>query len=152
MMIPSDNNKLNLEVNIVPIIDCFTVLITFLLISVSFLSLGYFQVRPQIVSTNQKNYESPLEIYAEIMLMDENQINVNLVNGSNTHLVYISSQNSNWDHSKLEKTLINFKEQFPQLNQVSIQAVSTVHYEDLIAVLEKIEPLKVSVLLGGFES
>ena len=34
----------DVDLNITPIIDCFTVLITFLLASASFLSIGFFEV------------------------------------------------------------------------------------------------------------
>jgi len=38
------SNSQDVDINITPIIDCFTVLITFLLASASFLSIGCFEV------------------------------------------------------------------------------------------------------------
>ena len=54
------------DLNITPIIDCFTVLITFLLASASFLSIGFFEAYTPGSSADPSQAEPDTEVVLKI--------------------------------------------------------------------------------------
>jgi biopolymer transport protein ExbD len=56
----------DVEVNITPIIDCFTVLITFLLASASFLSIGFFEAATPGTTAGSTSLEPMTELVVRV--------------------------------------------------------------------------------------
>ena len=72
------------ELNITPIIDCFTVLITFLLASASFLSIGFFEVVTPGPSVSAETVEPDVEV---ILRVNSNQMVQMKIKGKKNEII-----------------------------------------------------------------
>ena len=81
----SDNNSnQDFEINLAPIIDCFTVLITYLLVSASFLSLAVFDVEVAINQPTLKTENAPLTpppISLALLLRESHGFDLKVIGG-----------------------------------------------------------------------
>lgn len=129
------------DLNLAPIIDCFTVLITFLLASASYLSISIFDAGFAPSQPSADTQPPPVTVELTIRAKSVYQL---VVNGK----VKIDDKFSDAD-SASEK-IKEIKNQFPSLDSVTILAEDDISYEQVVKTMEKLRPVMPSLVLGGF--
>lgn len=138
------------DLNLAPIIDCFTVLITFLLASASFLSIGLLDAGISVVSaqpSESKPKEPPVQV--QIYLKKEKQFQIKISGKENrNHLV--KEKQGEWDLNELQGYLGQIKLKWSLVDGAVLEAQNGVEYRDVVASMEIIRKSFPAVMLGGF--
>lgn len=146
MNIQNESNKksLDFDLNLVPIIDCFTVLVTFLLVSTAFISVGILDAGiagPITQATPDPSEVPPIQISVEVLDSKSLQIKVEGKEKS-----FVRAQ----DIAAMTQNLQNIKKRWPKTDILILSAQDGVPYKDLIFVMEEIRKTIPNVVLGGF--
>lgn len=133
------------EINIASIIDCFTVLITYLLACASFISIGVFDV--SVLSPGPTTPQEEPKVNLSIR-MDPNHSFVVKVSGAESATLSIPPANGVWDLARLSDSIRPIKERWADLNTAVIAAEENVPYRDLVKVIETAKDVVPAVYLG----
>lgn len=137
------------EINLAPIIDCLTVLIAFVLVGASYLSVGILEAGVATAGAVQsvEDHKSPVQV--SITLHEDHSMAV-LVTGSVNRAHRISPKGGGWNHDALIDRLAVVKGTWPKLNSVVLTADNDVDYRDVIKSMEITRKAIPIVNLGGF--
>jgi biopolymer transport protein ExbD len=130
----SDSGSHDVELNLAPIIDCLTVLITFMLISASFLSIGILEASVAGPNPNSK----PPEVAAELKLTAKGAQLIASGKISFKHVVTAES---------LMGELADLKAK--GVDQVTFTPSDEVPFETLVQWTDKIRAVIPAVAYGG---
>ena len=134
------------DLNITPIIDCFTVLITFLLASASFLSIGFFEVYTPGVTATAETLEPDVEVILKISSNQTVEMKLKGKRNSISHFTVSDPQAL----EKMEKSIEKIKEEKLTLNQILITAENDVSYQNIAKVMDSLQKSTIPVVLGDF--
>jgi biopolymer transport protein ExbD len=142
----------DVELNLAPIIDCFTVLIAFIMISASYATIGVMDAGVAAGSaTESKEPPPPIEVKVEI---GANQMLKLIVSGKENRTVQIPSvkkdKEQELDIASLSKHLGQVKEKWPKTGGVTLIADNAVPYKQVVVTMNSIRQVIPGVLLGGF--
>ncbi len=130
------------EINLAPIIDCFTVLITYSHLSASFISLGVLDVTVPSDSADTSS-RIPTPINLTIALSEGGQIVVqqeNQTNGKSIRKNYsIRPKEGTWDFDTLVSYLSTVHNQYTNLEGGILTADDSVAYQNIVKAIEKIK-------------
>lgn len=147
---------LDFELNLAPIIDCFTVLITFMLVSATYLSLTTLDaaVAPleQAVKENTPTNEPPppaLGVRVAIELKQSGDTEFRIT-GEETRTDLISHGSAGRNIQAGLDYLKSLKARWPRLEKVTLMAERNVLYRDVVSTLEASKAVIPTVQLGGF--
>ncbi|MGK5086406.1 biopolymer transporter ExbD [Bdellovibrionota bacterium FG-2] len=135
----SSHHSQEVELNITSIIDCFTVLITFLLASASFLSIGVFDASseaPEAAASAQNEAVLP-SIEVVIVLENSHSIIVD-VSGKLKKKRALKAQGGDYDFGGLTEELRQLKTSFPDVARAVLSAEDEVTYQTLVMSMEQI--------------
>src|SRR4051812_37771812 len=118
-------NNQDFDLNIAPIIDCFTVLIAYMLVSASFLTLGVFDVGVAVSGQAATPDEAPPPeppMALVVQIFDSGLVRLDLTGGAqNLNLkIPISGKPLQRDLASLKTQLDGFKEKYAKLSDVSV--------------------------------
>lgn len=133
------------ELNLAPIIDCFTVLITYLLLSASFISLGILSIT---VAANEESgtvSKPPAAIFTLELTQGHDFVLISQRAGESAVSLRIPGLNRNWDYSTLESQLQNLKDQVPSIDSLLVSADDSLVYEDLVKAINHAKKTFVNV-------
>lgn len=133
------------ELNITPIIDCFTVLITFLLASASFLSIGFFDV---YTPGNSADTSNPTPPDVEVILRVANNQSVEMKLKGKKSGTFHFAVNEPKELEKLTKEIDNIKDEKLTLNQILISADNEVPYANIAKVMDSLQKSEIPVVMG----
>lgn len=137
------------DLNLAPIIDALTVLITFMLVSASFLAIGVFDAN---VAANaaEGNDSKPPAIRIDILLTTNQEIRIR-VSGKIRRNKRFKAGAEGFDSASLARELKSLKSRYPKTEGYILNAQDDVEYKDLIKVMESLraDVPKMAVLLGG---
>ena len=136
------------ELNLASIIDCFTVLIAFMLASASFVSIGILDAGVAAASATQTG-GAPPSLQLTIALKSDHTAELQ-VTGKIKRMQSIPALGNEWDYATLSKQLGQLKAQVPDLQAVTLVADNTLPYREVIKSMELIRKTIPVVLLGGF--
>ena len=136
------------ELNITSIIDCFTVLIAFILTSASFISIGILDTEIAAAGATQIETSKP-EVTVLIEVRGDQSIQVSL-SGKETRSHLISAMAGSPDYNQLSDRLALVKGQWPALKEATLMADAKVSYKSVVKSMEVAKKAFPSVLLGGF--
>ncbi len=136
------------ELNLAPIVDCFTVLITFMLISASFLSIGVLDSYPNTASAPTTNDNAPKETFQ--MELKSQGIAEIQVGGRTKQTILIPAKNGKWDQEGVLQALNGLKAKFKDVRTLTLLAQNEVQYIHLIHWMETLHPLFQPINLGVF--
>lgn len=141
----SENN--DVELNITPIIDCFTVLITFMLASASFISIGFFEAYTPGPGTDASAVKPDIE--AKLKIKKDHSVELSW-NGKKNGSFRV--ENTNIENlSQITKELEKLKTEKMVINQVIISAVDQTTYKELAAAMGAVQKLEIAAVVGDFE-
>jgi biopolymer transport protein ExbD len=134
------------ELNITPIIDCFTVLITFLLASASFLSIGFFEAYTPGSNADPTQAEPDTEV---VLKIKANHMAEFKVKGKrNLTLTFNTVDPASMKN--LEQEVQNLKDPSIKLSQILVSADDTVDYKELSEMMGHINRFNLPVVVGEF--
>ncbi len=136
------------ELNLASIIDCLTVLITFLLASTAFISIGILDAGVAAAGTQSDN-TAPPPVNISMELNPSHSITVK-TSGKATSSVQIAAHGTDWDLEGLNQKLQALHQQWPMVNAITLSADNTVEYKDVVQVMDAARKNIPVVLLGGF--
>ncbi len=152
----SGGGSSEVELNLAPIIDCFTVLITYLLVTASFLTLTSLEVS---VSANSDSKITPPPLVEKpplVMTLDLNERNEILLKVSGGDLVkdYVvnlpaKTATGPWDAEGLQKYLTLITERWSTLTELSVSASPTVQYKELVNIINAAQKTLPKVYISG---
>ncbi|MGZ3797137.1 MAG: ExbD/TolR family protein [Pseudobdellovibrionaceae bacterium] len=151
----SGGDSQEVELNLAPIIDCFTVLITYLLVTASFLTFAAVDV--EVSATHPSKQETPPPqndkppLTMTLDLDAENQIFLKVSGGDlkKEYEVKLPPKDGKWDEESLEKNLLNITGRWAAIKELSVSAAPTVKYKELVNVINSTQKTLPKVFISG---
>lgn len=137
------------ELNLASIIDCFTVLIAYLLVSASFISLTAMEV--DVAVPGFSSAPSPEDQVELTMDLDAHRNILVKVTGPSAGAFLVPAKSDQWDTLALAEKLASMKASIPGIASVMLTAERSVEYRDVVAVLEAAKPHFPDISLGEHE-
>lgn len=136
------------DLNIAPIIDCFVVLISFMLASAAFISIGLLDAGIAAGGA-QAASQTPPPISITIELKSGAAFVVK-VSGKETSQQAVAAAKGERDLVGLTQVLERVKSRWPQITAATLQAENTTEYKEIILTMEAVRKTLPAVMLGGF--
>jgi biopolymer transport protein ExbD len=140
------------ELNIASIIDCFVVLITFMLASASFLSLGILDAGIAAAGSSATP-GTPPPVNVVIELRENRDLVVKVTGKQNTTTTLqakTAEKGREWNYENLTVQLAGLKLNFPAVTGATLVADNKVEYKEVVKSMEVVRKSLPVVLLGGF--
>ena len=142
----NSNSSQEVDLNITPIIDCFTVLITFLLASASFLSIGFFEAYTPGNSADPQATEPDTEAVVRLKMNQSAELKIK----GKKNLTLTFDLHSKEGIKGLNQEIAKLQAEHLQLNQVLLSADDEVDYQQISAVMGSLSETKLPVVVGDF--
>ena len=120
------------EVMLVPMIDIFTVLVTFLLMTAVFSRITILQL--ELPSTNSTSAGPPPAFRLEVIVRHQG---LELTNGKEL-IATLPLANGEYDLKTLSSMALELKRQYPEANDASVLMERDIQYDHLIQVMDAI--------------
>jgi biopolymer transport protein ExbD len=144
-----DDNNQDFDLNIVPIIDAFTVLIAYLLASASFISLGIFDVD---IATSGPGAAvkppKPALVRLSIDVKSNGSVLVKLSGAQNENVTMNLTENGKWSNEPLKAKLKAIKEKFSTLEDATVTGENKTPYKDVVGAIEAVKDTFPNVTIG----
>jgi len=135
------------DLNLAPIIDCFTVLITFMLASASFLAVGIIEC--SIAATAPATADQkPAAIRVDVQMTMQKELDLK-VSGKTRIDRKIAPINGDWNTNELIGAIEALKKQWPDTRTMVLAANDDVEYLNVVRVMEAMKSHLPNILLGG---
>jgi len=144
---PHGGRSQDFDINLAPIIDCFTVLISFMLISASFLAIGVFDANLATEGPPAANTPPP-SLRVDVQLNPKMAIQLKVAGKTKMDLA-IPATGEDWDLKALTAEIQKLKEQWPDTKSAVLNAADDVEYKHIVRVMETLKTQLPSILLGG---
>jgi biopolymer transport protein ExbD len=126
------------ELNLAPIIDCFTVLIAFLLATASFLSIGFIEAGAAAQRAGSGAVQEPRAI-----------LRVRLTGHGEAAEFELSGKKSRLLVAELEARAQEWKNAHPNLETATLEADDAVEYRAVVEAMEKLRAAIPVIQLSG---
>lgn len=133
--------SIEFDLNLAPIIDCFTVLITFLLVSASFLSVSLFDAG--FTPVEQMGDTNPPPITVQVMIEGDEKFVLDVKGKLNQKVSFKTRQ-------ELVEGIKAVQEKFPKVDSLTMTASDAVEYEAIVQTMESVRPYMPAIVLGGY--
>lgn len=143
----STSGSQDFELNLAPILDCFVVLIAFVMISTSFAVIGILDAGVAAGGETEIKTEIP-PIKIAIELQKNHQFLIKLTGKENRQLS-LGAAADQWDQVGLKKKLDEIKQKYPTANGAVISAVDSVQYDEVVRSMDSVRKTFPAVMLGG---
>jgi biopolymer transport protein ExbD len=141
------NLSQDVDVNITPIIDCFTVLITFLLASASFLSIGFFEAATPGVSGSS----SPTLPTSELVVRVTDLNQIELVEKGKERGKYHFDLSTETGEKALDQELMRVAQATPNQARILLTAKDSVAFDSLARVMGHLNRTSFPIIIGDFK-
>jgi biopolymer transport protein ExbD len=133
------------ELNIASVIDCFTVLITYLLISASFISITAMDIDLAGAGSASRSEPPPISLAVEL---DSNRaVHIKVTGQEKGHWV-VEAKEGNWDLDGLAAKLAEIKGKYPTVESAFMSAEEELEYREVVKVVEATKRSHPSITLG----
>jgi biopolymer transport protein ExbD len=126
------------ELNLAPIIDCFTVLIAFLLATASFLSIGFIEAGAAAQRAGSGAVQEPRAI-----------LRVRLTGHGEAAEFELSGKKARLPVAELEARAQEWKNAHPNLETATLEADDAVEYRAVVEAMEKLRAAIPVIQLSG---
>lgn len=135
------------ELNLAPIIDCFTVLVTFLLASSTFISIGLLDAGISAGAASATDSEPPpIQI---TLSMQKNKSIVVRTEGKMKQTVSVQPVDGKFGLKQLGEHLTGLRKQFPTVTGLTVNPDDANLYNEVIEVMDEARKTQPAVLLGS---
>ena len=138
------------ELNIASIIDCFTVLITYLLFSASFISLGVIDASSALVGDNDSRKEDLPRVNIAIGLEQSGNMEIH-VSGAEQRVIEVPSKSGSLDMDAMSDQLTQLKSKFNDVQSATIAADDSVEYRQIVKAVEVARKAMPNVAFGEMQ-
>lgn len=149
MSVSIEGSDQDFDLNIAPIIDCFTVLIAYLLISASFVSIGFFDVG---VSTTAEVSAPTLpkapQEFMSVGLREGERLEIKLTGPETATLSVPARVGPARDYEGLLAEVRKVRARWPALSEASVSGDGQVEYREIIQVIEALKKEIPKVFVG----
>ncbi len=145
--LPGGNDQ-DVDLNLAPIIDALVVLISFMLASAAFLSIGFLDAGISAGGASSTSTAKP-PITLGIHLQSKHNLEIR-VTGKVNKTISISAVGENWGYDRMSQSLQAYRKDFPTVGAVTLSADAQVEYRDVVKTMEALRKIFPGVLLGGF--
>ncbi len=122
------------EVNIIPIVDCFTVVIVYLLSTASIISIS--SIYAEIVQSGAGGATVAQEqVSVSVTLQENRQLRIRVFEQKLSEAFLDQTANRDYDFTQLQQWARQFKEKYPGVREVSLLAEGAVEYQELIRAI-----------------
>ena len=131
------------ELNIMPFIDIFSMLNTFLLVSAAFLGLGILEVQIPFLSNSPDLKEEPARSYS--LRIDVSELEVKVTGQWTAEPIEKAETTytlTDVDLARLHADLIGIRTKIPDNDKATVYVDDVVPYEQVIKVLDAIKTIK----------
>ncbi len=143
----------DVELNLAPIIDCFTVLITYLLVTASFLSLAALDVGVSATGTAAPPPDNfappPMVLSLELQANGDIKMNVRGGESGKEYPFVVAALQGQRDEQSLLARLNEIRQRWPTINEASVSAEPNVLYKDVVKAIRKIQEAMPKVLISS---
>ena len=141
----------DVDLPIAPIIDCFVVLIAFLLVSAAYVSVSIFNADVAIVEESSNPSEvTATGVMAAIEVTEAGAFKI-LLTGDVSETIEIPKKDSMKEQKvELDTKLKEIKSRFADIKNITIKADSKVVYKTIVSAMEVARVYYPQILLGGF--
>jgi biopolymer transport protein ExbD len=146
-----DDSGQDFDLNLAPIIDCFTVLITYMLVSAAFISFQMVEVTAVATSdTPPPDTPPPTEIPMSLTveLKPGQVIDLHVAGKETAEYTIKALGDLDWDFPKLTSQLEQIKAKWPTIKEVSVKADNGTRYKQIVRVVEKLKKSISKVMVG----
>jgi biopolymer transport protein ExbD len=133
------------ELNIASVIDCFTVLITYLLVSASFISISALDIDVAGVGDSPQTEPPPISI--AVQLEPNHNVTIKVTGAEKSEWV-VDAKDGTYDLDSLNAKLTSLKEKWPTVTSVLIGAEDSLEYKDVVKVVETAKRSLPNIMLG----
>ena len=137
------------DLNLAPIIDCFVVLIAFVMISTAFASIGILEVT-MAAGGRTPTEASNGDVRLRVDLAANGAIGMELSGKETRGFIVPALPGGRRDDAELSRRLDEVKKNWPGLKQARLVADNTVAYKDVVSSIEVIRRTVPGVALDGF--
>jgi biopolymer transport protein ExbD len=137
------------ELNLASIIDCFTVLIAFMLASTAFISIGILDAGVAAAGATAADNSPPPPVNISLELGKDKGIALKVTGKATTNQTIIAKDGS-WNMNEMTDKLQALHQQWPTVNAITLTADNSVEYKDVVLTMENVRKTIPVVLLGGF--
>lgn len=135
------------DLNLAPIIDCFTVLITFMLASASFLAVGVFD-SGAAAEGSAPNDQLPASIRVDAELTPKKDIVLH-VDGKTKFTKRLAATDGDWNFAALVAEVSTLRKSYPDTKGMILNADNEVQYGEVVRAMEALKTHIPAVLLRG---
>lgn len=144
----------DVDLNLAPIIDCFTVLITYLLITASFINLAAMDVGVSATGSAAPSDQpmGPPPMIMTLQLTEAGRLVMNVSGGKLKTDVVVNIEplaEGGWNLTELAGRLQQVREKWPEIKDVSVSAEPTVKYKDIVNVINETQRSLPKVFISG---
>ncbi len=140
------SNKQDVELNITPIIDCFTVLITFMLASASFISIGFFEANTPGNTPDPQAKEPDTE--AVLRVKGNHTAELKVKGKQNFTLSF--SLNTKEGFTQIDEEFSKLKKSDALIGSVLMSAEDEVDYKSVAEVMDHLNQTELPIVVGDF--
>lgn len=147
--VSSGGNSQDFELNLASIIDCFTVLIAFMLASAAFLSIGILDAGVAAAGA-QAQSGTPPSVNVTVELGTGQKLLIKLSGKVTSNKDIPPSAAGKPNYEAMTQALASTKSSYSDVNAVTLTADNSIEYKDVVKAMEEIRKTIPVVLLGGF--
>ena len=137
----SGGGSMDFDLNLAPIIDVFTVLITFLLASASFLSVSLFDAG--FTQVEAVGDPSPPPITIELKIEGPEKFHLEVKGKTALKETYR-------DLASVTEQLQQLQGKYTKIDSLTLSASDDVEYDQVVHAMEKVRAVMPGIVLGGF--
>lgn len=144
----------DVDLNLAPIIDCFTVLITYLLITASFINLAAMDVGVSATGAGAPpdQPQGPPPMIMTMLLSEGGRATLTVTGGTlRTDMVVAveAMANGSWNLNEVSGRLRQITTKWPEIKDVSVSAEPTIKYKDIVNVINETQRTLPKVFISG---
>ncbi|OFZ23341.1 MAG: hypothetical protein A2X94_03840 [Bdellovibrionales bacterium GWB1_55_8] len=137
------------DLNLAPIIDCFVVLIAFVMISAAFASIGILDAGIAAGGAAPLAVTDP-EVRLKVELSPDGAIGMQLTGKEAREITLPPLKNGGYDIPAMGQKVAEIKAKWPSLEKTRLTAENKVPYQEVISSIETIRKSIPGVALDGF--
>lgn len=142
------NDNQEVDLNLAPILDCFVVLIAFMLASAAFLAIGSLDAGIAAAGKKSTN-KTPPPINITVSMKSNYTIELK-VKGKQNNTFQFAAKNGSWNYPELSQQLENLRKRWPTVQAATLEANDKIEYSEIVRTMEMTRKSMPVVLLGGF--
>ena len=147
MISSHDTKTQDFDLNLAPIIDCFTVLIAFVMISTAFASVGILDAGVAAGGeTAAPTTPAPVRVGVDVRAGYQFTVHVS---GKENRDFTVRGEQSDWNLAALKKELGEVKQKWPSVEGAVLKADDSVSYNDVVRSMDAVRASFPAVMLGG---